>query len=105
MEKGQSESQLGLKYVGEGPWVNYVPGKPDVTQAQYDVQSAVVPTAIANPASSLFSDAQSRKGSQIGRHPRKPRDGHPAGTEAGSRPGPKASRSGSATAATPSATS
>lgn len=65
-EKGQSESQLGLKYVGEGPWINYVPGKPDVAQAQYDVQSALVPTAIANPASGLFSDTQSRKGSQIG---------------------------------------
>jgi putative aldouronate transport system substrate-binding protein len=65
-DKGQSETQLGLKYVGEGPWVNYVPGKPEVAQAQFDAQSAVVPTAIPNPASTLFSETQSRKGSQIG---------------------------------------
>ncbi|WP_156252644.1 extracellular solute-binding protein [Pseudactinotalea terrae] len=65
-DKGQSESQLGLKYIGEGPWVNYVPGKPDVAQTMYDVQSALVPTAIANPASDLFSETESRKGSQIG---------------------------------------
>ncbi|TDE91536.1 extracellular solute-binding protein [Occultella glacieicola] len=65
-DKGQSETQLGLKYIGEGPWVNYVPGKPDVAQAQFDAQSAVVPTAIPNPASTLFSETQSRKGSQIG---------------------------------------
>lgn len=65
-DKGQSESQLGLKYVGEGPWVNYVPGKPEVAQAQFDAQTALVPTAIANPASDLFSETESRKGSQIG---------------------------------------
>lgn len=65
-DKGQSETQLGLKYVGEGPWVNYVPGKPEVAQAQYDAQSALVPTAVPNPASTLFSDTASRKGAQIG---------------------------------------
>ena len=65
-EKGQSETQLGLKYVAEGPWVNYVPGKPDVAEAQFDTQTALVPTAIPNPASALFSETESRKGSQIG---------------------------------------
>ncbi len=65
-DKGQRETQLGLKYVGEGPWVNYVPGRSDVAQAQFDAQSAVVPTAIPNPASTLFSETESRKGSQVG---------------------------------------
>ncbi|MFI6428255.1 hypothetical protein [Promicromonospora sp. NPDC050880] len=65
-EKGRTEIQLGLKYVVEGPWVNFQAGDPDVAQAEHDAQAAVVPTAVRNPVQGLFSDTASRKGGQLG---------------------------------------
>ncbi|MGW8567067.1 extracellular solute-binding protein [Isoptericola sp. NPDC055881] len=65
-EKGRTEVQLGLKYVVEGPWVNFQAGDPDVAQAEHDAQTAVVPTAVKNPVQGLFSETDSRKGGQIG---------------------------------------
>ncbi|WP_020014360.1 hypothetical protein [Promicromonospora sukumoe] len=65
-DKGRTEIQLGLKYVVEGPWVNFQAGDPDVAQAEHDAQAAVVPTAVANPVQGLFSETASRKGGQIG---------------------------------------
>jgi putative aldouronate transport system substrate-binding protein len=65
-EKGSTEIQLGLKYIVEGPWVNFQAGDPDVAQAEHDAQSAVVPTAVRNPVQGLFSDTASRRGSQLG---------------------------------------
>ncbi|MFD7025754.1 hypothetical protein [Promicromonospora sukumoe] len=65
-EQGRTEIQLGLKYVVEGPWVNFQAGDPDVAQAEHDAQAAVVPTAVPNPVQGLFSDTASRKGGQLG---------------------------------------
>ena len=65
-EKGRTEIQLGLKYMVEGPWVNFQAGDPDVAQAQHDAQSLVVPKAVHNPVQGLFSDTASRRGGQIG---------------------------------------
>ncbi|MFD7306651.1 hypothetical protein [Promicromonospora sp. NPDC059942] len=65
-DKGRTEIQLGLKYVVEGPWVNFQAGDPDVAQAEHDAQAAVVPTAVRNPVQGLFSDTASRKGGQLG---------------------------------------
>ena len=65
-EKGRTEVQLGLKYVVEGPWVNFQAGDPSVAQSEHDAQAAVVPSAVKNPVSGLFSDTASRKGGQIG---------------------------------------
>ena len=65
-DKGKSETQLSLKYLGEGPWVTYMPGRPDIAQSLYDVQNEAVPTAIPNPSATLFSETESRKGTQIG---------------------------------------
>ncbi|MGW2090583.1 hypothetical protein [Promicromonospora sukumoe] len=65
-EQGRTEIQLGLKYVVEGPWVNFQAGDPDVAQAEHDAQADVVPTAVANPVQGLFSDTASRKGGQLG---------------------------------------
>jgi putative aldouronate transport system substrate-binding protein len=64
-EKGSTEIQLGLKYVVEGPWVNFQAGDPDVAQAEHDAQAAVVPIAVRNPVQGLFSDTASRRGSQL----------------------------------------
>lgn len=65
-EKGRTEVQLGLRYVGQGPWVNYSPGAPGVTKDQHDAEAASVPTAVKNPTTGLYSETQSRKGNQIG---------------------------------------
>lgn len=65
-DKGRSELQLSLKYLAEGPWVNFLAGSPDVAQAQYDAQTATVPTAVRNPTEGLFSETGSRRGPQIG---------------------------------------
>ncbi|MCP2265864.1 hypothetical protein ACFQHV_12365 [Promicromonospora thailandica] len=65
-EQGRTEIQLGLKYVVEGPWVNFQASDPDVAQAEHDAQAAVVPQAVRNPVQGLFSDTASRRGSQIG---------------------------------------
>lgn len=65
-DQGRTEIQLGLKYVVEGPWVNFQAGDPDVAQAEHDAQAAVVPTAVRNPVQGLFSDTASRKGGQLG---------------------------------------
>jgi putative aldouronate transport system substrate-binding protein len=65
-EKGSTEIQLGLKYIVEGPWVNFQAGDPAVAQAEHDAQAAVVPIAVRNPVQGLFSDTASRRGSQLG---------------------------------------
>ncbi|WP_420113162.1 hypothetical protein [Pseudactinotalea sp.] len=65
-DKGKSETKLGIDYLAQGPFVSYLPGHADVAQAMYDVQVEAIPTAIANPAATLFSETESRKGSQIG---------------------------------------
>jgi putative aldouronate transport system substrate-binding protein len=64
-EKGSTEIQLGLKYVVEGPWVNFQAGDPDVAQAEHDAQDTVVPSAVHNPVQGLFSDTASRRGPQL----------------------------------------
>jgi putative aldouronate transport system substrate-binding protein len=65
-ETGSAEVQLSLRYLGEGPWVNFQAGAPDIAQAQYDAQVATIPTAVADPTVTLFSETESRKGGQIG---------------------------------------
>ncbi|MEN5075344.1 extracellular solute-binding protein [Isoptericola cucumis] len=65
-EQGRVEIQLGMKYVVEGPWVNYMAGQPQVAQAQHDAQTAVVPNGVRNPCQGLFSETDSRRGGQIG---------------------------------------
>ncbi|WP_114560343.1 type 2 periplasmic-binding domain-containing protein [Desertihabitans aurantiacus] len=65
-ERGRSETQLGLKYIAEGPWTTYQAGRPEVVQARFDAQTAVVPGALRNPVLGLYSETASRRGSQIG---------------------------------------
>jgi putative aldouronate transport system substrate-binding protein len=65
-EQGKSELQLALRYLGEGPWVTYQAGSPEIARSQFEAQSATVPTAVRNPSLTLFSETESRKGGQIG---------------------------------------
>ncbi|UEJ81407.1 extracellular solute-binding protein [Brachybacterium halotolerans subsp. kimchii] len=65
-EKGRNETQLALRYVGQGPWVNFTPGAPEVTKDQHAAEAASIPNAVKNPTTGLYSETQSRKGKQIG---------------------------------------
>ncbi|MFC7404744.1 extracellular solute-binding protein [Georgenia alba] len=65
-ERGRSEIQLSLRYLAEGPWVNYLAGEPDVARAQHDAQSDLVPAAVPDPTEGLYSETASRRGNQIG---------------------------------------
>ncbi|GAA3085460.1 putative aldouronate transport system substrate-binding protein [Kribbella aluminosa] len=65
-DKGRTEIALGLEYVANAPWMTYQPGAPDVTKAQFDAQDTLVPTAVADPTISLYSETNVRKGNQIG---------------------------------------
>lgn len=64
-DKGQSELQMGLLYMTDAPWPIYQPGNPDGTQAQYDAQMDIVPDAVRNPVTGLYSETNSRRGGQI----------------------------------------
>jgi putative aldouronate transport system substrate-binding protein len=64
-EKGRNETQLALRYVGQGPWVNYNASDPDVSKDQFEAEKKVIPTARKNPVNGLYSETQSRKGNQI----------------------------------------
>ncbi|GAB2602984.1 extracellular solute-binding protein [Pseudactinotalea suaedae] len=64
-DKGRSETKLGIEYLGQGPFVSYLPGFPDVAESMFEVQREAIPTAVANPAATLFSETESRKGTQL----------------------------------------
>ena len=64
-DTGRSETKLGIEYLSQGPFVSYLPGHADVAESMYNVQVEAIPTAVANPGATLFSETESRKGSQI----------------------------------------
>lgn len=55
---GIAETRMGLQYIAEAPTVLK-------DRAQFDAQMAVIPTAVPNPAVSLYSETDSRKGGQL----------------------------------------
>lgn len=64
-DKGLNETRLGLNYTGDGPYVVYLPEQEGATQACFDAMKEVIPTAVENPVSGMFSETDSRKGRQI----------------------------------------
>ncbi len=66
-DKGRSETALSLTYLGEPPFTLFQAGQPEVTQQQFDAMTAAVPTSLANPALGLYSETQSRRGTQLSR--------------------------------------
>ncbi|WP_114560434.1 extracellular solute-binding protein [Desertihabitans aurantiacus] len=64
-DKGRSETALSLVYLGEPPFTLYQAGRPDVTQDQFDAMADTVPTGLANEALGLYSETQSRRGTQL----------------------------------------
>src|SRR5699024_4182625 len=65
-DKGKSEVQLGMRYLTDAPMPTYQAGMPDQAQRLHDVQTTIVPSAIADPVAGLYSETSSRKGGQIG---------------------------------------
>ncbi|HVX45346.1 MAG TPA: extracellular solute-binding protein [Mycobacteriales bacterium] len=63
--KGKSETQLGLQYLGQGPWVTYIQGHPEVTKDAFEAQSRLVPAAVPDPTLGLYSETDVRRGAQI----------------------------------------
>lgn len=64
-DKGQSELQMGLLYLADAPWPIHQPGMQDVTRAQHEAQMDIVPVAVRNPVTGLYSETDSRRGGQI----------------------------------------
>ncbi|WP_114560345.1 extracellular solute-binding protein [Desertihabitans aurantiacus] len=64
-ERGRSETFLGLQYLSEGPFTLYLGGQPGAVQQQFDIQNELVPTGLPNPALGLYSQTQSRRGTQL----------------------------------------
>ncbi|MFG1910412.1 extracellular solute-binding protein [Kribbella sp. NPDC048928] len=64
--KGRSETQLSMKYLAEGPWMIYQPGRPQVTRDAFEAQSRLVPGALQDPTRGLYSETDIRSGAQIG---------------------------------------
>ncbi|QFU89113.1 extracellular solute-binding protein [Amycolatopsis sp. YIM 10] len=65
-QAGVSQTVLGIRYIVDSPDVLFVPGNPEATKACYDYQASVIPTSVADPTLSLFSDTWSRKQGQLG---------------------------------------
>ncbi|WP_152364385.1 extracellular solute-binding protein [Microlunatus speluncae] len=64
-DKGKSETRLELGYQAAAPYALFVPTQEGGTQAMYDAQSKIIPTAQTNPVAGLYSETDSRKGAQI----------------------------------------
>lgn len=62
---GTTETGIGLQYICDAPMALYLGGHPEVAQAQYDSQKAVMPRAINDASYGLYSDTQSRKQGEI----------------------------------------
>ncbi|MBT0768540.1 extracellular solute-binding protein [Kineosporia sp. J2-2] len=56
---------LPVRYIGTAPTVLHLPGHPDVAQAAYDWEKAVLPRSVANPANGLQSTTLANKGAQL----------------------------------------
>lgn len=65
-QAGITQTVLGIRYIVDAPDVIFIPGNPDATRKSYEYQSSIIPTSVADPTLSLFSDTWSRKQGQLG---------------------------------------
>jgi putative aldouronate transport system substrate-binding protein len=54
------ETGIGLQYVSDSPLALYWAGKPDVPQAQHEIQVKVAPRLVYDASYGLYSDTQSK---------------------------------------------
>ncbi|MET0237879.1 MAG: extracellular solute-binding protein [Kibdelosporangium sp.] len=65
-QAGITQTVLGVRYIVDSPDVIFIPGNPGATRKSYDYQASIIPTSVADPTLSLFSDTWSRKQGQLG---------------------------------------
>ncbi|CAM3877782.1 extracellular solute-binding protein [Kibdelosporangium persicum] len=65
-QAGVTQTVLGVRYIVDSPDVIFIPGNPNATRQSYEYQASIIPTAVADPTLSLFSDTWSRKQGQLG---------------------------------------
>lgn len=64
-DTGKSETALELRYQADCPFPIYIPEMDGGTQAQFDAQKAIIPTAMDNPVAGLYSDTEASKSAQL----------------------------------------
>ncbi|WP_232821762.1 extracellular solute-binding protein [Desertihabitans aurantiacus] len=64
-KRGSVESGLGLQYFADPPMALYLPGRPDVVEAQYATEQAFKPKLVFDASYGLYSDTASSQGKQI----------------------------------------
>ena len=65
-QAGVSQTVLGIRYIVDAPDVIFVPGNADACRKSYEYQKSIIPTAVKDPQTGLFSDTWSRKSGQLG---------------------------------------
>jgi putative aldouronate transport system substrate-binding protein len=65
-QAGVTQTVLGIRYIVDSPDVIFIPGNPEATRKSYEYQASIIPTSVADPTLSLFSDTWSRKQGQLG---------------------------------------
>lgn len=64
-DKGFSETQLGLSYQADGPWTIFLPEDKDSTESCFNAMKEIIPNALDNPVTGMYSETDRRKGPQI----------------------------------------
>jgi putative aldouronate transport system substrate-binding protein len=64
-DRGNSELNCNVRYLGSGPAVNYIAGNQNQTRLRHSYQVKTVPNLIKNPAEGLYSQTQGSKGAQL----------------------------------------
>lgn len=62
---GQSQTVLPIRYIAEPSTPIYEPGRPTDVERQHAYESKVIPTAIVNPCSGLYSETEATKGAVL----------------------------------------
>ncbi|MFC7624086.1 extracellular solute-binding protein [Microlunatus sp. GCM10028923] len=64
-DKGFSETQLGLSYQADGPWTIFLPEDQESTESCFNAMKEIIPNALDNPVTGMYSETDRRKGPQI----------------------------------------
>jgi putative aldouronate transport system substrate-binding protein len=65
-QAGITQTVLGIRYIVDAPDVIFIPGNADATRKSYEYQKSIIPTAVHDPQTGVFSDTWSRKQGQLG---------------------------------------
>lgn len=65
-QAGATQTVLGIRYIVDAPDVIFIPGNADATRKSYEYQKSIIPTAVHDAQTGVFSDTWSRKQGQLG---------------------------------------